>query len=324
MKKLALITLLIFGIYASAQTPYDSFAPETSRPMLELREPEPSPDTLFCAIVADMSNQTLLLVDVSSREIIATAPITDDISKWLSVDPLSDKYPNISPYAYAAWNPIKYVDPTGEWIAVINIDDTGTSYKVVGGTIDVDDCNVYVVGDDYDMKRDGKPQDVEVLGQTATPYSFCNDEGIVMKDAIIDMSDKSGDAFLARFQNNEIPLLGYIMPKTISDVSGRNGGGCDFKCSGDANRGMPLSIFGGKIGTARDVGNVAAGYLTARKYMPYGATMWIFDKYHNYKNNTTAGEPPVSRWAQMLGFGYGMDALRANKFNRTNIYKAYR
>ena len=36
-----------------------------------------------------------------------------EIPIWLSVDPLADKYPNISPYAYAAWNPIKYVDPDG-------------------------------------------------------------------------------------------------------------------------------------------------------------------------------------------------------------------
>ena len=35
------------------------------------------------------------------------------IGHWLSVDPLSDRYPGISPYAYAAWNPIKYVDPDG-------------------------------------------------------------------------------------------------------------------------------------------------------------------------------------------------------------------
>lgn len=34
---------------------------------------------------------------------------------WLSVDPLVDKYLWISPYAYCAWNPIKYVDPNGKW-----------------------------------------------------------------------------------------------------------------------------------------------------------------------------------------------------------------
>jgi RHS repeat-associated protein len=33
---------------------------------------------------------------------------------WLSVDPLADKYPSISPYAYCAWNPVKLVDPEGE------------------------------------------------------------------------------------------------------------------------------------------------------------------------------------------------------------------
>ena len=31
----------------------------------------------------------------------------------LSVDPMADKYPSISPYAYCAWNPVKLVDPDG-------------------------------------------------------------------------------------------------------------------------------------------------------------------------------------------------------------------
>ena len=35
------------------------------------------------------------------------------MTMWLSVDPLVDKYPNISPYAYCAWNPVKLVDPDG-------------------------------------------------------------------------------------------------------------------------------------------------------------------------------------------------------------------
>ena len=37
-----------------------------------------------------------------------------DLSLWLSVDPMSDKYPSLSPYNYCAWNPLKLVDPNGE------------------------------------------------------------------------------------------------------------------------------------------------------------------------------------------------------------------
>ena len=36
-------------------------------------------------------------------------------TSWLSVDPMSDKYPNISPYNYCNWNPVKLVDPDGKW-----------------------------------------------------------------------------------------------------------------------------------------------------------------------------------------------------------------
>ena len=35
---------------------------------------------------------------------------------WLSVDPMSDKYPSISPYAYCAWNPVRLLDPDGREI----------------------------------------------------------------------------------------------------------------------------------------------------------------------------------------------------------------
>ena len=33
---------------------------------------------------------------------------------WLSVDPMSDKYPSLSPYNYCAWNSMRLVDPDGE------------------------------------------------------------------------------------------------------------------------------------------------------------------------------------------------------------------
>ena len=41
-------------------------------------------------------------------------------SIWYGVDPLAEKYPNESVYAYTHNNPVKFVDPNGKvaWIAV--------------------------------------------------------------------------------------------------------------------------------------------------------------------------------------------------------------
>lgn len=38
------------------------------------------------------------------------------LCRWMNVDPAADRYPNISPYAYCANNPIIYIDPTGMYI----------------------------------------------------------------------------------------------------------------------------------------------------------------------------------------------------------------
>ena len=39
---------------------------------------------------------------------------SSDLSIWLAVDPMSGKYPSLSPYVYCADNPVKLVDPNGE------------------------------------------------------------------------------------------------------------------------------------------------------------------------------------------------------------------
>jgi len=38
------------------------------------------------------------------------------LSVWLSVDPMADKYPSLSPYQYCALNPIIIIDPRGDTI----------------------------------------------------------------------------------------------------------------------------------------------------------------------------------------------------------------
>ena len=39
---------------------------------------------------------------------------SSDLSIWLRVDPMSGKYPSLSPYTYCADNPVKLADPNGE------------------------------------------------------------------------------------------------------------------------------------------------------------------------------------------------------------------
>jgi RHS repeat-associated protein len=57
------------------------------------------------------------------------------IGRWESTDPKADKYFNISPFAYVANNPLKFIDPNGKDIKlynITNIDNNGNSVAVSG------------------------------------------------------------------------------------------------------------------------------------------------------------------------------------------------
>ena len=70
------------------------------------------------------------------------------LTSWTAVDPMSDKYPNISPYAYCAWNPVKLVDPDGMEIA--DFYDMRGQYL---GTDGVADGRIFVVTDDAEIEQ---------------------------------------------------------------------------------------------------------------------------------------------------------------------------
>ena len=52
-----------------------------------------------------------------------------ELSAWLSVDPMSDKYPSLSPYCYSADNPVVLVDPNGTSIS--EFDENGNFLRTI-------------------------------------------------------------------------------------------------------------------------------------------------------------------------------------------------
>lgn len=54
------------------------------------------------------------------------------LNQWVSTDPLSEKYPHLTPYSFCASNPIKYVDPDGRVIMIPPSVSAEDVLKIVG------------------------------------------------------------------------------------------------------------------------------------------------------------------------------------------------
>ena len=87
---------------------------------------------------------------------------SEGLAGWLSVDPMADKYPSISPYAYCVWNPVKLTDPDGneamdndDWVKNLKTnqyewsdnatspDNTPDGYRYIGDDNDLlNDLNI--------------------------------------------------------------------------------------------------------------------------------------------------------------------------------------
>ena len=98
------------------------------------------------------------------------------LTGWLSVDPMADKYPSISPYAYCAWNPVKLVDPDGN--EAFENDDIvlkGTNNSSVTVKTDLVDITVNV---DYNFGGNYTLQGDEVVSATLDLAGIFDPSGI--------------------------------------------------------------------------------------------------------------------------------------------------
>ena len=63
--------------------------------------------------------------------------------RWMTMDPLAEKYYHISPYAYCAGNPVNLVDPDGMQWYLCTHEDKHTSYEYYEGEMPDEEKNKY-------------------------------------------------------------------------------------------------------------------------------------------------------------------------------------
>ena len=131
------------------------------------------------------------------------------LSIWLSVDPMSGKYPSLSPYTYCANNPVRLVDPDGEEIIIslsmdengnriINISFTATLANKTSQNISAEEMEKYkndiiagikktFNGSLDDGTKVNVDVDITVLAKDEKPEPFTTRHEINIVDELVDM-----------------------------------------------------------------------------------------------------------------------------------------
>ena len=228
------------------------------------------------------------------------------IPSFTSLDPLCEKYYSVSPYVYCLNNPVNIIDPDGTSTLVVR--DGNGNYRVVGGDLNDNDRRIYIQIElpDGDLER-GRS-----IGVSATMTSFYNsDEKKWM--GTININDQSGMEFLSDLKESDPELTDYMENATA-------GKKYDFKRQGvtedDDNyrsseyyyRGMPLGKdSGGDIiySSARDVGNIGAGFIAGRNNMSWKSTRLAFDALQTKQDEHLSTEGISTKNAEYCGWVYG-------------------
>ena len=241
------------------------------------------------------------------------------LGRFTQMDPMCEKYYNFHPYAYCMNNPINAIDLEGKYTEVIN---KGNNTDQVVGGVPNNDLNVYIVDNDY-LRRTG-----EIIGKTISAYSFMDNTGRPMVGATIDLGDTSGQSFWNEFVSNTPNIITYMLNATEYHYY-------DFKNNGilrganqyDAElyhyRGMKIAVNGvNYISSARDIGNMAAGYIAAKNGLSWKESRFGFDFLESFQNLRPSTEGQPTQRAQKFGYDAYSNywEILTNWFNTYNIF----
>lgn len=290
--KIILATVLLLGtcIAASAQSPYAIFGDNSK--MLEPKS-EPVPDIYHVVHASNdgsifyaefnLNKGVVVLYDEEGNVLQQDSISENSKAIFTTMDPHAESYYQLSPYSYCGGNPINAIDPDGRSTWVIS--RAQGKYQVVGGDLNDKDRNIYAGA----FNKNGVFVPRTSIGISTSRTSFYNSDtkggGSWSIGSIIDLNDNSGDHFLSELFTKNPPMIDDYM------LNARTNHPYDFKVTNgtehpipgiDIYRGMPIGVTGtGQrvITSARDVGNIAAGYIAGVNGMSWIASRIAFDGY---------------------------------------------
>ncbi len=230
------------------------------------------------------------------------------LGRFITPDPLCHQTPHLSTYLYCAANPVMCIDPTGRSTKVV--DNGNGTYKVVGGALD-GDLKIYLCEDEH--SETGIP-----IGMTPVETSFYDSDSESGKKwrvgAIIDPNDNSGIDFINSIFNKTPSIFYYARHAyggQLYDFKVTNGTESKKDDNRDSYRGMPVPFYRAPMlpvyTSARDIGNIVAGYVTGYNGLAWRIARFCFDVLQSYQEGQNVTEGISSQNAQRFGYKLGVN-----------------
>lgn len=185
-------------------------------------------------------------------------------------------------------------------------DDGNGTYTIIGGDLNDEDYNIYVYSKDEEGNYTIKGESIGVTTSLTSFYDSDSEAWAV--DSKINLQDTSGSEFLENIFSDTPTLDIYIPNATNNSKYDFKGSKDELGNEKDHYRGMSIgkdSKGQNIITSARDIGNIAAGYVSGANGLSWAEARLGFDLYQSYKNKELTTEGMSTQNAQRLGFLLG-------------------